>query len=379
MADRWIELAIPLAVFLAGIIAALWLRGAAYRALDRWTRKTRWQGDEILLQATRSPSILWSLVLSAYLALAVSTIHAVWKDLAGKALWSLLIVSFALTALSLANRFIPLYGEKWQLPHGALRLGRNVARIAILIIAGLTLLDIWGAPTSPILVLMAITALAVLLAFRGSLSNLFGWYQLSASGSVKIGDYIKLETGEEGYVIAIDWMNTKLEALDQSIVAVPNSKLISSTVTNYGRPLKKAKEPFHFYSRVHLKELTGLRAKDLQELANILKTAPDSVVYYHTHQFLEEHQYLTPEPANDFALWVRDALGDEALGERLAALDTFEFNTLGTLRDRLVSIIEEHLALALHHPDQHRVAVEGREFHFIKSVSVVSPTPYLAH
>ena len=59
-----------------------------------------------------------------------------------------------------------------------------------------------------------------------------------------------------------------------------------------------------------------------------MKKAPDAVIYYHTHHFLEEHHYLTPEPSNDFAVWVSDALGDEVLGERLASVDTFEFPSL---------------------------------------------------
>ena len=139
--------------------------------------------------------------------------------------------------------------------------------------------------------------------------------------------------------------------------------------------MKKAKEPFHFSTRLHLKELTGLEAKNLRQLADILREAPDSVIYYHTHRFIEEHHYLTPEPPNDFAIWVRDALGDEVLGERLASIDTFEFPTLGSLKERILGVIEESLASKL---DQ-RDALEGREFHFAKSVSVILPLPYVAH
>ena len=375
----WPDVVIPLAVFLAAIIATLWLRRVAYNALDLWTKRTRWQGDEILLQATRIPSILWCLLISAYLALAVSIVSPTWEDPLDKGLWTLFILSLVFTALNLANRLLPFYGERWKLPGNIIALSRNIAVVVILVVAGLMLLDVWGAPTSPILLVIAIAALAALLAFRGSLTDLFAWFQLSATGHIKVGDYIKLETGEQGYVMEMDWRHTRIEALDESMVFIPNSKLIHSTVVNYGRPLKKAKQPFLFRSRVHLKELTGLKAKNIQELAALLKAVPDSVIYYHTHQFLEEHHYLTPEPANGFALWVRDTLGDEVLGERLAAIDTFEFATLGALRQRLVSIIEEHLALEARQGDDHRDAPEGREFHFIKSVSAVLPTPYVAH
>jgi hypothetical protein len=146
-------------------------------------------------------------------------------------------------------------------------------------------------------------------------------------------------------------------------------------LTNYGRPIKSATYPLRFSTRLHLKELTGLKATDLRELVDILKQAADSVVYYHTHHFLEEHQYLTPEPANDFALWVSDALSNEVLGERLASIDTFDFPNMGGLKTQLVNVIEDYLAKS---PDRGK-APGGREFHFIRSRSFTLPTPYVAH
>ena len=123
------------------------------------------------------------------------------------------------------------------------------------------MLDIWGMPTTPLLLLIVVAVLAAALALRNAAPNLFAGFQLSATQQIKVGDYIKLETGEEGYVTEISWNNTRIKALDESIVIVPNNRLLQHTVINYGRPLKKAKEPFRFYSRTHLTELTGLRPK----------------------------------------------------------------------------------------------------------------------
>ncbi len=135
--------------------------------------------------------------------------------------------------------------------------------------------------------------------------------------------------------------------------------------------MKKSREPFRFFNRVHLTELTGIKAKNLKELVDILKNAPDSIVYYHTHHFLEEHHYLTPEPANDFAVWVSAVLGEEVLGEKLASIDAFEFPVLGALRERIVNVIGEYISSG----QELRKAPEGREFYFIKWVSVILPTP----
>jgi hypothetical protein len=138
--------------------------------------------------------------------------------------------------------------------------------------------------------------------------------------------------------------------------------------------VKKSREPFRFFDRVHLTELTGIKAKNLKELVDILKNAPDSIVYYHTHHFLEEHHYLTPEPANDFAVWVSAVLGDEVLGENLASIDAFGFPALSALRERIVNVIGEYISSG----QELRKAPEGREFYFMKWVSVILPTPYAA-
>ena len=146
-------------------------------------------------------------------------------------------------------------------------------------------------------------------------------------------------------------------------------------MVNYGRPLKKATDPFHFYTNLRLREMTGLKATNLTELVTILKDTPDPVVYYHVHHFLEEHLYLTPEPANDFAIWVNSALANDILGERLASIDTFAFPNIGAVRQRLVDTIEDYLR---NNPDA-RKSPDGEDFHFIRSISFILPTLYVAH
>lgn len=60
-------------------------------------------------------------------------------------------------------------------------------------------------------------------------------------------------------------------------------------------PLARAKEPFRFCTQTHIPELTGLKANNLQELLDHIKTVPGSVIYHHTHHFLQQHQYLSPD------------------------------------------------------------------------------------
>ncbi|MCM8790226.1 MAG: DUF5752 family protein [Candidatus Omnitrophica bacterium] len=139
----------------------------------------------------------------------------------------------------------------------------------------------------------------------------------------------------------------------------------------------QTKEPFRFHTRLHLSELTGLKASNLKQLLEIIKTAPGSSIYHHTHRFLQQHMYLSPEPPNDFAYWVTNVLGEKELGERLASIDTIEFLTIRDLRNKIADIIQGYLAA---NPSAGlRFAGEGEQFYFVKSVSFVIPTNYVAH
>ena len=141
--------------------------------------------------------------------------------------------------------------------------------------------------------------------------------------------------------------------------------------------LIKAKEPFQFCTRLHLSELTGLKASTLSELLELTKQVSGSCIYHHTHRFLQQHQYLSPEPPNDFAYWVAEVLGEDELGEKLASIDIIQFPTIRSLREEIVRVIEKYLQ---DYPRAElRFAHPGSEFHFISSVSFVFATSYITH
>lgn len=141
--------------------------------------------------------------------------------------------------------------------------------------------------------------------------------------------------------------------------------------------LIRAKEPFRFYTSLHLSELTGLRATTIEQLLDLIKKVPGSSIYHHTHRFLQQHQYLSPEPPNDFAYWVTEVLGEDELGERLASIDTVQYSTIRDLRNKIVETIDDYLK---NNPlAKLKFAREGEEFHFIKSISFILPTDYVVY
>jgi small-conductance mechanosensitive channel len=376
ISEEWTAIAVPFVVFLAFIVVSIWARRRLYNYVEKFFSLTKWEGSGIFLNTTRTAFFQWCLILGGYTAIQISELSPYLKSLSGRLFGSIFIVSLTWTIITLIEQLLRLYLKRVKaLPATTTAFVVNGVKIAFVVACILILLDLWGMSTTPLMLILTIGSLIAVFASRNEILNIFAGIEIGRSNLVKTGDYVKLESGEEGYVSKITWNNIQMKTPDDKILLIPNSKFIGTTVTILGKPLKQASQPFRFYAQLHLKELTGLKAKNLSELTATLKDVDDSVVYYHTHNFIEEYQYLTPQPANDFALWVSDALGDEVLGEKLANIDTFEFSTIGVLRERLVDVLNEALSIR---PDGNGVP-PGREFHFIKSLSVIIPTFHVAH
>lgn len=142
------------------------------------------------------------------------------------------------------------------------------------------------------------------------------------------------------------------------------------------KKLTKASNPFYFHSRLHLRELTGLRASNLSQLLHHIKTVPGSVIYNHTHHFLEQHERVVPSVSNDFAYWVTEVLGESRLGEQLSTIDTASEPSIRTLRDKIADVIEK--ALTEMPSLGAKTAPSGEEFYFMKITSFVFMTKYQA-
>jgi len=134
-------------------------------------------------------------------------------------------------------------------------------------------------------------------------------------------------------------------------------------------------EGFNFHTQYHLVELLGRKARNPGELLNGIKTVPASCIYYHTHRFLQQHHYLSPEPPNDFAFWLIEILHLSSLGEEFLSVDTVSYCDLEKLRRDFVDILEDYISKDGKNVD----CIPGFEFHFLACKTLVLPLPYTAH
>jgi len=134
------------------------------------------------------------------------------------------------------------------------------------------------------------------------------------------------------------------------------------------------KKQFLFTTRITQRELLGRTAKNVRELWLGLKKVPAASIYHHSHRYLEQHTYFSPEYSTDFSFWVTYRLGLKKLGEELASVDVVSFQDLESLRLCFCEILEQYLL----HSRQIRNCIPGEEFHFIASKIFVLPTAYKA-
>jgi small-conductance mechanosensitive channel len=233
------ELAQPFIVGVALFVFALLVRKIIYWILHGWVKESTSDIGDLIIRVTKSASLLWCFLLGAYLAIRIGAAPS-WENTADKVLLGVGILSAALVAANVVQMLIRSYAMRTKIAVPLASLTQTVAKAIIIGIGSLYILDSLGFNISGILAALGIGTLAVALAVQTTLSNLFSGAFIILSGHIKPNDYIKLDSGDQGYVMDISWGTTRLKTLSGSIVIIPNSRLAGAVVTNHNLPQKRA-------------------------------------------------------------------------------------------------------------------------------------------
>jgi len=112
-------------------------------------------------------------------------------------------------------------------------------KIIFVVVGGMIILDNLGISLTPLLTTLGIGSLAVAIGLQDTLGNLFSGLYIKADRPIEVGHYVRLDSGEEGYIDRIGWRNTRIRMLRNNMIIVPNSKLVQSNITNFYLPNKE--------------------------------------------------------------------------------------------------------------------------------------------
>lgn len=237
--DSLLRISLPLMVVFLSLAGGYLVRNILFSRLIKWAEKSKSQIDGIIISSLKGPFIIWCLMLGIYFALEISNFPEDLVNIIGKILLVLGIASVTLVLANLSSKLIKIYSRKIETTLPVTSLTQNITRIVFFGIGVLIILNSLGISITPILATLGVGGLAVALALQDSLSNLFAGFHTIIAKQIRIGDYIKLESGEEGYVTDINWRTTKIRMLPNNIVLVPNAKLTQAIIINYYLPDKE--------------------------------------------------------------------------------------------------------------------------------------------
>jgi small-conductance mechanosensitive channel len=209
---------------------------AVIRKLKRRMTITRWGGDDIVIGAVRDVIIVWLFIAGAFGAVAALPLRPRLHHDLTKLIEAALILSATFVLARVAAQTIRLLSLRRSRTMRSSSIFVNLARLIIGMLGLLVLLQSLGVSVTPLLTALGVGGLAVALALQDTLSNFFSGLQIIATKKVKPGDFVRLDTGEEGYVEDIDWRHTSVRQLGNNMVLVPNAKLVNSVLTNFYYP-----------------------------------------------------------------------------------------------------------------------------------------------
>jgi small-conductance mechanosensitive channel len=212
------------------------LRSLLFGLFHRLSRRTETRIDDLLIAGLRIPSLFLVIVLSAYIGIRLAELPESWFAAAAKGLHLSIIFTITVGLANVSDRLLAYFLKRAELPISVTSLLLGVVKAMVYVVGVLVMLNFLGISVAPIITALGVGGLAMALALQDTLSNLFAGVHIMAEQAIRVGDFIRLETGQEGTVEDISWRTTRIRMLPNNMVIVPNNKLSQSVITNYHLP-----------------------------------------------------------------------------------------------------------------------------------------------
>lgn len=204
-----------------------------YRVIRTQARKRGWRvGDAIAHSVHGLPTLLSALVAARSISLGFKLSSASLSTVTS-VLLAIAIAGFTWSATRLAGRLTRIYTQGEDTPIPSSTIFVNLARGTVVAVGAVSVLAALGISIGPLIAALGVGGIALGLALQPTLENLFAGVQVLLSRQIELGDLIRLETGEEGWVKDMNWRNTTIEMFSNDLIIVPNSVIGRSRITNF--------------------------------------------------------------------------------------------------------------------------------------------------
>lgn len=222
---------------LIGYVAFLFLiQKGLFRYLKRWAIRSGREWIDVTLQAINLSVTLF--IVSGMIGFIplIFRVSRDWRKFYSGIAEFLTILAFAVFFQRL---LLTLY-RRYMARQAPLIKDPPIIRVLIAVIVysffGIIFLDAVGISVTPLIASLGVGSVAIAFALQETLASLFSGLYLVTDKPIRVGDFVRLESGQEGYVETIGWRSTRIRMLPNNVVIVPNAKLSSSILTNYYLP-----------------------------------------------------------------------------------------------------------------------------------------------
>ncbi len=226
----------PLVVLAASGALGYLAKHLLVRQLARLSARTSTDVDDLLVGVIRAHLLPWFLLGGLALAARLSPLGEDHALLVGRVAAALFVLSLSFAAAALIGRLVERAGRRTAGTFISTSLTRNVLRVAVLVVGALLVLDNLDIDITPLLTALGVGSLAVALALQPTLSNLFAGLHITLAKPVRVGDFVELEGGTQGFIVDIGWRATMVRELSNNVIVVPNARLAEMIVKNYSLP-----------------------------------------------------------------------------------------------------------------------------------------------
>ena len=230
------KLIVPACIMVFSFSVGVALNRLLTQKLARHVKASESELMEIFFRALRGVPIYLCVVIGLYWSVTTSDLPAGLEKIFSYVLFTMIIFSITRVCERTLSGFIRLkFSETSDITQSTLL--DTIFRVAIYASGVLIILDYFNISIAPIIATLGVGSMAIGLGLKETLENIFSGLQIIISKQIRVNDYIRLSSGDEGRVTDINWRYiTVMPASKSSVVVIPNKIIASSVTTNFSQP-----------------------------------------------------------------------------------------------------------------------------------------------
>ena len=145
-----------------------------------------------------------------------------------------------------------------------------VLKAALVVVALVVILDVWGVNIAPFLASLGIAGLALAFALQETLANVFAGISMIFDKTIRSGDLVYLDDVKSGKIKSVGLRATRLVTFDNETLIVPNSTMANSVIHNVALPAPKTRVvvPFGVAYGADVDKVKKLVLKEIKRINN---------------------------------------------------------------------------------------------------------------